>query len=208
MAAVEDVDGLAPVAALDELIAHSDFQDSRSVFEFGCGTGKFSARLLENHLSPATIYLGCDVSPVMIDIANHRLAAHVQRAQVVLSDGVVRFPLPDHSVDHVISNYVLDLLSEDDIARFFMEAHRVLMPGGKVCLASLTSGVKLWSRIISSLWMSVFRLNPAIVGGCRPIVLDAFVDLHKWRLVHKRIVAPFGVPSEVLILASGSTPNK
>ena len=35
--------------ALDELIAHASFEDARSVFEFGCGTGKFAARILENH---------------------------------------------------------------------------------------------------------------------------------------------------------------
>ena len=203
----QDSQGFYEDPALDELIAHSGFQDSRNVFEFGCGTGKFAARLLKNHLSPSAGYLGCDVSPVMIGLAKHRLAAYLGRAQVALSDGVVQFALSDHSVDHVISNYVLDLLSEADIRRFFIEAHRTLMPGGKVCLASLTRGVNLLSRIISSLWMGVFRLNPAIVGGCRPVVLDSFVDLQEWRVVHKRVVTPFGVPSEVLILASISTAN-
>jgi SAM-dependent methyltransferase len=48
--------------ALDDLIAHASFQDARSVFEFGCGTGKFAAHLLENHLSPTASYLGCDIS--------------------------------------------------------------------------------------------------------------------------------------------------
>lgn len=203
----QDSQGFYEDPALDELIAHASFQDARSVFEFGCGTGKFAARLLEDYLSPSASYLGCDISQVMIGIAKHRIETYGERAQVALSDGVVQFPLPDHSVDHVVSNYVLDLLSETDIRRFFSEAHRTLMPGGKVCLSSLTNGVNLQSRIISSLWMSVFRLKPAIVGGCRPIRPDSFADPQEWRVVHKRVVTPFGVPSEVLILASGSTPN-
>jgi ubiquinone/menaquinone biosynthesis C-methylase UbiE len=193
--------------ALNDLTANAALQNIRSVFEFGCGTGKLAARLLENHLPSAAKYFGCDISPVMVDISRRRLAAYGDRARVTLSDGAIRFPCPDHSVDLVASTYVLDLLSESDIRRCFSEAHRVLIPGGEFCLASLTRGVTLLSRIISSLWMGLFRLNPAIVGGCRPICLESFADLREWRVVHKRVVTPFGVPSEVLILASRSMPD-
>lgn len=203
----QDCQGFYEDPALDDLVAHAGFQSARCVFEFGCGTGKFAARLLEKHLPSSANYLGCDVSPVMIGLAKRRIEAYGERAQVVLSDGAVRFPLPDHSVDRVVSSYVLDLLSEADIGRFFSEAHRVMMPGGKVCIASLTRGVGPLSRIVSSLWMSVFRLSPAIVGGCRPIDVDAFVNPHEWQVVHRRVVTPFGVSSEVLVLEAKGTPN-
>jgi len=200
----QDRQGFYEDPALDVLATHADFQDIQSVFEFGCGTGKFAARLLENHLPPSMNYLGCDISPVMIGLANRRLAAYGERAKVVLSDGAARFPCSDYSVDCVVSTYVLDLLSESDIRLFFSEAHRVLVPGGTLCLASLTRGANVLSRIISSLWMSVFRLNPALVGGCRPICLDSFVAPQRWRVVCKKVVTPFGIPSEVLILKSRS----
>jgi ubiquinone/menaquinone biosynthesis C-methylase UbiE len=143
----------------------------------------------------------------MIKVAKSRLAAYETRAQVALSDGTIQFPCSDHSVERVVSTYVLDLLSEADIQRFFGEAHRVLVPGGELCLASLTRGVNLPSRIVSSLWMNVFRLKPAIVGGCRPIRLDAFADDEAWRVKHQKVVTPFGVPSEVLILAAREVPR-
>ncbi len=203
----QDSQGFYEDPALDDLIAHADFQDTQNIFEFGCGTGKLAARLLEKHLPASASYLGCDVSPVMVDLAKQRLAAYDTRAQVTLSDGTVQLPCSDHSVERVVSTYVLDLLSEADIRRFFGEAHRVLVPGGKLCLASLTRGVNLPSRIVSSLWMNVFRLKPAIVGGCRPIRLDSFVDDETWRVIHLKVVTPFGVPSEVLILAAQRTPN-
>lgn len=193
--------------ALNELIAHANLQDSRCVFEFGCGTGKFAVRLLEKYLPPSANYFGCDISPVMIGLAKRRLEGHGDRAHVVVSDGAVRFPLPEHSVDRVVSSYVLDLLSEADIERFFSESLRVMMPGGKVCIASLTTGINVPSRIVSSLWMSVFRLSPALVGGCRPIRLDAFVDPQQWQVVHRGVVTPFGVPSEVLILEMQGATN-
>ena len=196
----QDSQGFYEDPALDDLVGHASFESSRCVFEFGCGTGKFAARLLEQHLPSSASYAGIDVSPVMIDLAKHRLAAFGERAQVTLSDGAVRFPLSDSSVDRIVSNYVLDLLSEADIGRFFSESHRVLVPDGKVCIASLTRGVSFVSRVVSSLWTSIFHLNPALVGGCRPIRVDAFADPQQWQVVHQRVVTAFGVPSEVLIL--------
>jgi SAM-dependent methyltransferase len=193
--------------ALDDLIAHAGFQDAGAVFEFGCGTGKLAARLLEKHLPPSATYLGCDISPVMIDLAKRRLEAYAERAQVALSNGAVRFPLADRSVDSVVSSYVLDLLSEADTRSLFSEAHRTLLPGGKLCLASLTTGVSVPSRIVSSLWTAAFRLRPAIVGGCRPIHLDSFVDPQQWHVVHRSVLTPFGVPSEVLVLDLKGAPH-
>lgn len=195
----QDSQGFYEDPALDDLVAHADFEGSRRVFEFGCGTGGFAARLLEKHLPASASYLGCDISPVMVDLARRRLEAFGERAEVVLSEGAVAFALPGDSVDRVVCSYVLDLLPEADIERFFGEAHRVLKPGGKICVASLTRGVHVPSRVVSSLWMSVFRLRPALVGGCRPIHVEAFADPEMWRFVHRRVVTPFGVPSEVLI---------
>lgn len=203
----QDSQGFYENPALDELIAHAGFEDSRRVFEFGCGTGKFAARLLGEHLPASADYLGCDVSPVMVGLAKDRLEAFGDRARVVLADGAIRFPLPGHSVDRVVCSYVLDLLSEADIGRFLSEAHRVLMPGGRLCIASLTRGVGLPSRIVASLWMSVFRLRPALVGGCRPILVRAFVDPENWRIVHRRVLTPYGVPSEVLVLETKGMPD-
>jgi len=188
----QDSQGFYENPALDDLTTHAGFNDIQSVFEFGCGTGKFAASLFENHLSSSSSYFGCDISPVMIGIARRRLAAYGKRAKVVLSDGSVRFPCPDASVDRVVITYVTDLLSVSDIRRCFSEAHRILVPGGRLCLASLTRGVTKLSRIVSTLWMTIFRLN-------------TFANPQLWGVVYKKVVTPFGVPSEVLILASKRT---
>lgn len=98
-------------------------------------------------------------------------------------------------------------MRDADIRRFFSEASRTLVPGGKVCLTSLTRGDSLTSRIVSRVWAVVFRLNPAIVGGCRPIHFDPFVDQRQWQVVYQKVLTPFEVPSEVLVLDAKSTPN-
>ena len=204
----QDSQGFYEDPALNDMIAHASFQDAERIFEFGCGTGKFAARLLMEHLPASATYLGCDVSPVMVGLATQRLNKYSERVKVLQADSTVYFPLSDHSTDRVISNYVLDLLSDEDIRTFFVEAHRALIPGGRACLVSLTKGITLLSRIVSSLWMAVFRIRPSIVGGCRPILLDEYVDRDRWKLEHRKILTPFGVPSEVLVLIARDLPNK
>jgi ubiquinone/menaquinone biosynthesis C-methylase UbiE len=186
--------------ALDELISHANFYDAQKVFELGCGTGKFASRLLEEHLSSSARYLGCDVSATMLNLATQQLSAYSDRAKVVRSDGSIRFPLSDRSVDRVISNYILDLLSEEDILLVFAEAHRVLTFEGKFCLVSLTKGVSFLSRIVPFIWMEVFSQRPTLVGGCRPILLESYLDKECWQLEYQTVLTPFGVPSEVFIL--------
>ena len=53
---------------------------------------------------------------------------------------------------------MLDLLSAEDMRRVFTEVCRVLAPGGKLCLVSLTHGVTPTSRMVSSLWMALLAL--------------------------------------------------
>ena len=204
----QDSQGFYEDPALNAVIVHAGFQDAERVFEFGCGTGKFASRLLTDYLPASATYLGCDLSSVMVGLASQRLKKYSERAKVLQTDGTVYFPLSDRSADRIISSYVLDLLSDEDIRTFFAEAHRVLIPGGKVCLASLTRGNTFLSQIVSSLWMAVFRIRPSLVGGCRPILLDEYVDSESWKLEYRKIVTPFGVPSETLILTARDLPNK
>jgi ubiquinone/menaquinone biosynthesis C-methylase UbiE len=187
-------------AALEDLVAHARFEEAEHVFEFGCGTGRFAERLLARSLSSSATYLGCDVSTTMVGLATERLAAFGERARVLRTDGAIRFPVPDASVDRVIATYVLDLLSEADVVEFLREAYRVLAPGtGHLCLVSLTEGVTALSRIVSAVWATAYRRVPRLVGGCRPIRLEGRLDPQSWEPRHRRVVVAFGVPSEVLI---------
>jgi ubiquinone/menaquinone biosynthesis C-methylase UbiE len=203
----QDAQAFYEDAALDDLIAHASFEQADSIFEFGCGTGRFGSRLLANHLPRSASYLGIDISKTMIDIAGQRISPYAERARVALSDGSMSFPLADHSVDRVVSTYVFDLLSETDIRHAISEARRVLTPNGKLCLASLTKGQALVSRVVSGLWSALFRLYAPMVGGCRPIRIEPFVSQQRWAVEHRSVITQFGVPSEVLIASPERTPN-
>lgn len=191
-------------AAVDELVAHAGFEQAASVFEFGCGTGRFAHRLLGDLLPSGARYVGVDISSTMLNLSRERLAAFAGRVELIESLGPIHFPLEDNSVDRVVSTYVLELLSSWDILRFLDEARRVLVPGGKLALINLTPGFNLPTRIVTSIWRGLYWLKPSLVGGCRPIHLASRLDKSDWTIDHIQMVNRYCVPSEVLV----ATPTK
>lgn len=198
--AKQDRQGRYEDPPLRELIARADPGAAEAVFEFGCGTGRFAAELLERHLSATATYLGCDLSSTMVALATERLARFGERAEVRLSDGEPRAPLPDASVDRFLTTYVLDLLPAAEVAAVAAEARRVLRPGGLFGVTGLTPGNTLVSRVTSTLWVAVQAVAPRLVGGCRPLRVLDHVDRDAWELVHAGVVVAAGIPSEVVVL--------
>ncbi|MGE5324622.1 MAG: class I SAM-dependent methyltransferase [Actinomycetota bacterium] len=185
--------------ALQEVVRFGTFTSSRSVFEFGCGTGAFAARLLKTCLPADCRYAGLDVSPRMIRLATSRLKPWAGRAGVRLSDGSPHLQEADASFDHFVSNYVFDLLSPAYASVVLAEAHRILGDGGKLCLVSLTHGPSLFSRIFTKAWERCWRWKPALLGGCRPVELRDLLSAQDWSIEHQSTVVSFGVPSEVIV---------
>ncbi len=116
--------------ALRDLIAHAAFEEARSVFELGCGTGRVAEMLLQSHLPPQAHYLGVDVSSTMVGLAQRRLQRFGERAEVRQAAGTLPLPTADGSCDRFLSTYVLDLLSKEDIAATLSDARRILDPAG------------------------------------------------------------------------------
>jgi ubiquinone/menaquinone biosynthesis C-methylase UbiE len=186
-------------AATAELIAHSAFGDAGAVFELGCGTGRFAARLLAEHLPPGATYSGVDVSSRMVALASERLARWSDRATVGTADGTERVPVPDRGLDRFVSNYVFDLLSPEATLAVLDEAERVLAPGGLLCVTGLTPAERGFARLVSRAWKGAWMRWPALVGGCRPIRLVDALDPARWDVRHRGVVVAWGIASEAVI---------
>ena len=186
-------------AAIEDLLGHAQLDQARSVFELGCGTGRLAARLLGRHLPAHATYVGVDVSPTMVGIAREAVKAFEKRASVSESPGPMRFSIAAESVDRFLSCYVLDLLAVDEIRSAFAEAARIVVPGGLLCLVSLTEGTTILARLVTHAWRALFRIRPSLVGGCRPVGLLPFLDDSLWSVQFHTTRISFGVPSEVLV---------
>ena len=205
LGARQDAQSFYEDRALQVLVDHGTFSTATSVFEFGCGTGRFAKRLLAQALAPEARYVGVDVSSTMVRLAREQLRHWPDRAQVRFSDGSTKLEVADNSFDRFVSTYVLDLLSEEDISCLLAEAARILTDDGLLCLASLTYGDKPLSKLVPWAWEQVHVLHPLLVGGCRPIRLLGFLPTNRWRVRHREVVSAFGVSSEVVIAARVAT---
>jgi ubiquinone/menaquinone biosynthesis C-methylase UbiE len=185
--------------ALDDLVRNAAFEQARAVFEFGCGTGRFAERLLDRYLPQDATYHGVDLSDTMVALARDRLRRFGNRVAIVQSDGSAATGAAPAAVDAFVSNYVLDLLPDDEIRAVFAEARRLLRPGGRLCVVSGTWGPAGLSRFVSWLWGRVHALRPVLVGGCRPLLVTDFLAGGGWRLEHVKVVVAYGVPSEVVV---------
>jgi ubiquinone/menaquinone biosynthesis C-methylase UbiE len=202
LGSAQDWQGFYENPAINELIAHAAFDSAHSVFEFGCGTGSLAARLLQHHLPADARYVGLDISATMVSLAQERLKPWSDRARVYESEGSPRIPEPDHSFDRFVSTYVFDLLSPEFIARLLSEARRVLVPGGKLCLVSMTFGTSPISRAVCWGWQRLWRLRPGIVGVCRPIKLTDYLRADFWKVDYRTGVTSWGISSEVVVTSA------
>ncbi len=191
--------------ATERLIADAGFEEASRVLELGCGTGAFAAALLERRLPADCRYLGIDISRRMVAIATERLRPWSERAEAKVIDGSRTIPEPPDSADRFVANYVLDLLSEEQAAAVISEAGRVLVPGGKLCLVSLTHGERWSTGLVSRAWQRVWSRWPAIVGGCRPIQLAPQLSPEDWATDHRSVVSAWGLSSEVLVASSATS---
>jgi selT/selW/selH-like putative selenoprotein len=186
-------------APLNELISHADFEHALSVFELGCGTGRFAARLLAERLPPQAHYMGFDISTTMVEIAIRRLTRWGDRATVEEADATRGLPYADSQFDRFVATYVFDLLPASSIGLVLREAYRVLSPKGKLCVVTSTEGVGPASRIINKIWNAIYDRRPGLLGGCRPLQLSKFLTASEWRIEHMQNRSSYGITSEILV---------
>jgi cyclopropane fatty-acyl-phospholipid synthase-like methyltransferase len=196
---MQDAQAFYEDRASSELVLHLELGAAHAVFEFGCGTGRFAASLLKAHLPDTATYTAVDLSPVMVGLAQRRLAGFGSRVNVRLTDGGPPTDQPSGCYDRFVSNFVLDLLSAESIDRVIQEAHRTLRPGGLLGLSSLTTGFTPASRAFAWLWSRIHTLSPSLVGGCRALNLLKILPQTQWEIRHHARVAPLGIALEAVV---------
>jgi ubiquinone/menaquinone biosynthesis C-methylase UbiE len=194
----QDTQSFYEHSAVDALVRAARFDVATSVVEVGCGTGALAERLLRTDLPSAARYVALDVSPTMVGLTQRRLRGWVDRVRIDRVDGRGTWPLPDSVADRVVATYLLDLLGPPAIEAFFAEARRVLRPGGLVATASLAADAGGIPGLVSAAWSRLWRLNPHLTAGCRPVDVAALLPVG-WRVDTARTITNWAIPSTVLV---------
>lgn len=117
-------------------VRYAFLQPGETVLDIGSGGG-IDTILAAHRVGPEGSAIGLDMVEQMLDRArNHADVAGVAGWTEFLLGEMEDIPLPDESVDVVISNGVLNLSARK--SRALAEIFRVLGPGGRVSMADLT----------------------------------------------------------------------
>lgn len=116
-------------------LAWADLNAGEQVADLGCGAG-VDTILAAAEVGPDGRVVGVDFLPEMLERARS-FASQAGAGNVKLLQGEMEsLPLPDASMDVVISNGTINLSARK--SRVLAEVQRVLRPGGRLCAVDLT----------------------------------------------------------------------
>ena len=160
--------------------ALAELKPGETVLDLGSGAG-LDAFLAAQRVGPAGRAIGVDMTPEMLAKARRNAITFKERTGLgnveFLQGQIEALPLPDASVDVVLSNCVLNL--SPDQATVWKEIARVLKPGGRVSISDMVLLRPLPPAIKDSVEARVGCIaGAALVDDLRRMVAEAgLVDL-------------------------------
>ena len=132
--------------------ALAELRAGETVLDLGSGGG-IDVLLSAKRVGPSGKAYGLDMTDEMLALASeNQQKAGVDNVEFLKGE-IEAIPLPDNSVDVIISNCVINLSADKD--RVFAEAFRVLRPGGRVAVSDVVvrGEVPLQIRRSIELWI-------------------------------------------------------
>ena len=132
--------------------ALAELNAGETVLDLGSGGG-IDVLLSARRVGPTGKAYGLDMTDEMLALANaNKEKAGVDNVEFLKGE-IEHIPLPDNSVDVVISNCVINLSSDKDAV--LREAFRVLKPGGRFAVSDVVTRGELLPEIRKSILLWV-----------------------------------------------------
>jgi arsenite methyltransferase len=128
------IDAIANSFGCGNPLAFAEVKAGQTVLDLGSGAG-IDLIIAAEAVGPTGAVIGVDVSPVMIERAKANVARAGHENVTLLQGKIEGLPLPDSSVDWVVSNCVINL--SPDKPRVFTEIARVMRKGGRMLVSDI-----------------------------------------------------------------------
>lgn len=181
--------------ARDRCLELAAIQNGEDVLEVAVGTGLAFEKILQ--ANPLGRNEGIDLTEAML-IRAERKAANAGSNNYRLRVGdAYDLDFPDDSFDVLINNYMFDLLPQQDFLTVLEEFKRVLRPGGRLAMVNMTTGERWYNGI----WERIYRINPALLGGCRGVSLRPLLEECGFGKTRREFMSQLTFPSEIVCAA-------
>ena len=149
---VQEVEAIAASLGCGNPTALARLHPGEIVLDLGSGGG-IDALLSARRVGPTGKAYGVDVTDEMLDLARANQRKAGTENVEFLRDEIEQIPLPDNSVDVIISNCVIYLSSDND--RVLAEAFRALRPGGRFAVSDIVVRGEILEQILRNveLWI-------------------------------------------------------
>jgi len=140
-------------------VALASLKKGEIVLDLGSGAG-FDSFLAANKVGKSGQVIGVDMTPEMVEKARENaINGDYKNVEFRLGE-IENLPVSDNSVDVIISNCVINLAP--DKKRVFMEAFRVLKPGGRLMISDIVLLKELPETIKNSIEAYVGCVSGAV----------------------------------------------
>lgn len=177
-----------------------DLQPGNYLLNVGSGTGKDNQKFQEI-VGPAGAIFGIDIAWEMTRLS------HVRLNCPIIQTDARRLPCSANSFDRLYAAYLLDLMPTNEIPALLGELLRVLKPGGRMVLLSLTEGATPAGKFIAGLWKLAYRISPVSCGGCRPIDLSMIANEAGYPVTTRQVISQVGIASEIIVIEADDKTN-
>jgi arsenite methyltransferase len=133
-----------------------------TVLDLGSGGG-IDVLLSAQRVGPAGKVYGLDMTDEMLALANENKRKSGAENVEFLKGEIENIPLPDNSVDVIISNCVINLSADKE--RVLREAFRVLKPGGRFAVSDVVTRGEIGDDIRKSMLLWVGCVAGALDEG-------------------------------------------
>ncbi|MHB1295391.1 MAG: arsenite methyltransferase [Anaerolineae bacterium] len=179
---LEQVPATAAMASLGcgNPLLLADLQPGEVVLDLGSGGG-IDVLLSARRVGPTGKAYGLDMTDEMLDLARANAQAAGAQNVEFLKGEIEAIPLPDASVDVILSNCVINLSADKDAV--LREAFRVLKPGGRFAVADivvqgdpmgpeLRRALALWAACISGALEEGEYRDKLLAAGFRNVSVE------------------------------------